>query len=213
MNSDGVIKVAVADDHDLFRKGIISIFSYYDDINVILEADNGQDLLNKLEGKEELPDVCLLDINMPEMDGYDTLKQIRTRWNSIRVLALSMHDHEHAILRMLKFGANGYVSKDAPPEELLSAIRSVYHLGYYHNELVNNSKVQNLINIDVNITDRERLFLIHVCDELTYAQVADKMEVSTRTVEGYRDSLFKKLDISSRTGLVTFAIRVGLVAS
>lgn len=211
MDLEAPIKVAIAEDHQLFREGVIKLISS-DKIEVIIEAVDGKDLISKLEKASTLPDVCLLDINMPRLNGYDTLEKIKSKWNSIRVIALTMHDNEHAILRMLKLGARGYITKEQPASVLRDAIVRIYNLGYYQNELVVKQKVQSLINLDISITDKEKDFLILVCEELTYAQMAKKMSVSPRTVEGYRDSLFKKLGVNTRTALVMFAIRIGLVS-
>lgn len=208
------IKVAFADDHDMVRNGISTLLTTVDkSIEVIIQARNGIDMIEQLERGKNIPDVCLIDINMPEMNGYDLLINIRSKWKSIRTIILTMHTEEQAILKMLRDGANGYVSKDTPIRELIQAIKSVHNMGYYHNEHTSNKTVQSLIDLNVKITDKEKEFLTHICKELTYSQIGDEMKVSVRTVEGYRDGLFKKLNMNSRTGLVVFAMRMGLFKS
>ena len=206
--------LVLTDDHVLLRAGLAGVVKNLGH-NVIFEASNGKDFINKL-GKGESPDLVLMDINMPEMDGFEATQWLKENYPEIKVLALSMYDNDATIIRMLKCGARGYILKDSEPEVLKSAIESIINTGYYYSDLVN-SKLINVINhigdkgSDINnlitITDREIEFLKYCCTEMTYKEIADKMIVSPRTVDNYRDNLFEKLDVKTRVGLVMYAIK------
>jgi len=206
--------VALTDDHAILRKGVAEILSRFDGIKVIMEAGNGKELLSKLESAEVIPDVCIIDINMPEMNGYETAAEIKKRWPEIRMLALSMYDTELNIIKMLRSGANGYVLKDNDPEDLRIAILEVYKNGFFHSELVTGRMLHILhdpaTRAALDINEREQQFLKLCCSELTYKEIADKMYLSPRTIDGYRESLFEKLKITSRTGLVMYAMKAGI---
>ncbi len=210
-----MIKIAIADDHTILRKGVVEILSKFDDFSVIMEANNGKELIAKLK-VGTLPDVCIVDINMPEMNGYDTASEIRKNWPDIKIFALSMYDTELNIIKMLRNGANGYVLKDSDPEDLKVAINKVVKDGFYHSDLVTGRMLSILhdpngkMNIEMN--DRELTFLGLCCTELTYKEIADQMFLSPRTIDGYRESLFKKLNITTRTGLAMYAIKAGVVS-
>lgn len=211
-----MIKIALADDHAILRKGVAEILSKFENMSVIIEAGHGVELLSKMEAAPELPDVCILDINMPEMNGYDTAIEIKKRWPAIRMLALSMYDTELNVIKMLRNGANGYVLKDSDPEELRFAISEVHRHGFYHSELVTGRMLhilhdsENRMNAEMN--DREKQFLEYCCTEFTYKEIADKMFLSPRTIDGYREALFKKLNVTTRTGLAVYAIKAGIVS-
>ncbi len=208
-----VIKVALADDHAMLRKGVAEILTAFDGITVVMQASNGKELITKLEAAAELPDVCILDINMPEMNGYDTANAIKNNWPKIKILALSMYDTEVNIIKMLRNGANGYVLKDNDPEDLKIAIQEVYKHGFYHSELVTGRMLHLLhdpnVKAQLDLNDRETTFLNYCCTELTYKEIADKMFLSPRTIDGYREALFAKLQTTSRTGLAIYAIKAG----
>ena len=211
-----MINIALADDHAILRKGVAEILSKFDNMSVILEAGDGKDLISKLQAAATLPDVCIVDINMPEMNGYDTAAEIKKRWPDIKILALSMYDTELNVIKMLRSGANGYVLKDSDPEELRFAISEVYRHGFYHSELVTGRMLHilhdsdNRVNVELN--ERETTFLGLCCTELTYKEIADQMFLSPRTIDGYRETLFKKLNITTRTGLAMYAIKAGMVS-
>jgi DNA-binding NarL/FixJ family response regulator len=211
-----MIKIALADDHAILRKGVAEILSKFENMSVIIEAGHGVELLSKMEAAPELPDVCILDINMPEMNGYDTAIEIKKRWPAIRMLALSMYDTELNVIKMLRNGANGYVLKDSDPEELRFAISEVHRHGFYHSELVTGRMLhilhdsENRMNAEMN--DREKQFLEYCCTEFTYKEIADKMFLSPRTIDGYREALFKKLNVTTRTGVAVYAIKAGIVS-
>ena len=211
--------VAIADDHKLLRNGLASVINNLDDYEVIFEADNGTDFIDKLNSKG-IPDLALLDINMPVMDGYDTALFLKNTHPEVKVLALSMYDSEEAVIRMLKSGAKGYILKDIEPREFKSALDSLVKKGFYYSELVTNKLVHAINSLDepdqklknlLTLTDRETEFIKLACTEMTYKEIADKMFLSSRTVDGYRDDLFQKLNIRSRVGLVIYAIKNGIV--
>jgi two-component system invasion response regulator UvrY len=212
-------KIALTDDHVLLRNGLASLLEDLD-YQVLFEADNGQDLIRKLN-PGELPDVVLMDINMPQMDGYETTRWLKNNHPGVRVLALSMYDDENAIIRMLKSGARGYILKDSDPAELKSALQALITKGFYHSELVTGKLIHTINHMDdtdhssvkdvLGLNGRELEFLKLVCTELTYKEIAEKMFLSPRTIDGYRDALFEKLGLKSRVGLVLFAIRNGIV--
>jgi DNA-binding NarL/FixJ family response regulator len=211
-------KVALVDDHVLLRKGLASLLEDLDH-EVVGQADNGKAFIDTLNGGP-LPEVVLLDINMPVMDGYQTAQWLKLHHPEIKVLALSMNDDEHAMIRMLKNGARGYVLKDCEPQELRTAIHALMTKGYYHSEMVTARLIHSLANMDeegsttrqvMGLNDKEILFLKLACTEMTYKEIADQMGLSPRTIDGYRDGLFEKLGIKSRVGLVLFAIKNGIV--
>jgi two-component system invasion response regulator UvrY len=210
-------KIVLIDDHILMRNGLAGHLQKMGH-NVLFQADNGQQFINELP-RHPLPEIVILDINMPVMDGYETAGWLRTQHPTIKMLALSMYDDEHSILRMIKLGAKGYIPKDCHPVELQNAIESLLLKGYYHTEHVSTALMDSVAKpeqyMDViqnwGLTDKEVEFLKLICSEMTYKEIADHMHVSPRTVDGYRDGLFEKLTIRSRVGLVLFAIKHGIV--
>lgn len=211
------IKVALADDHHLFRKGVEELIEDFDNIEVLISVGNGKDLLEKMSVAAVLPDVCLLDINMPEINGFDTTKAIKEKWPDIKILAVSVYDSEFNILGMLRAGAGGYILKDSQPEVLQKAIESLYEHGFYHSDLVTGKMLYQIINKPKEVTvselnERELQFLKLCCSEMTYKEIADVMEINHRTIDNYRDQLFQKLKIKSRTGLVLYALKTGIAS-
>ncbi|HTB52046.1 MAG TPA: response regulator transcription factor [Ferruginibacter sp.] len=210
--------IVLVDDHALLRKGLATLVRSLGH-EVLFEADNGKDFIENLKPKL-LPDIVLLDINMPEMDGYQTAGWLKANQPSVKTLALSMYDDENAIIRMLKNGAKGYLLKDSEPAELQAAIVAIMNKGYYYSDLVSGKLINAINRIDddgselknfIKLTNREIDFLKHSCTELTYKEIADEMCVSPRTVDGYRCDLFDKLQVKSRIGLVIYAIKHGIV--
>ena len=208
--------IALADDHVLLRRGLASLVQNLG-YSVLFEADHGKELTEKLQTGPE-PDLVLLDINMREMDGYDTARWIREYKPLIKVLALSMYDDEAAGIRMLKNGARGYILKDAEPAELKAAIDAVLQKGFYYSEMVTGRLLHSIAGDDtqeathalLNLSDRETTFLKLACTEMSYKEIAAEMHLSPRTIDGYRDALFEKLGLKTRTGLVVYAIRNGI---
>ena len=211
------IKIAIADDHALFRKGISELMSDFDEIEVLFDAGNGAELIKLIGEAAKKPDVCLLDINMPVLDGFETAKQVKQKWPDIKILAVSMYDQDFTIIRMLHCGATGYVLKDIEPEELKDAIVQIHTTGFYYSKAIG-SDVLDIAQLQeederyIPITDNEKQFLKLCCTELTYKEIADRMGCSPRTVDGYRDKLFTKLHVTSRTGLAMYALREGIAS-
>jgi len=211
--------VALVDDHTLLRKGLANLVRNYSDYAVLFEADNGKEFIKQLKLRS-LPDIVLLDINMPGMDGYETALWIKHNYPEIRVLALSMYDNEQSIIRMMKNGAKGYILKDIDPVEFKMALDSVIKRGFYYSELVTGKLIHAVNVIDeadstlqtlIKLNQRELQFLKLVCTELTYREIAEQMFLSPRTIDGYRDDLFDKLKVKTRVGLVMYAIKNGIV--
>lgn len=210
--------IALADDHVLLRNGLASLIKNFGH-EVLFEANNGEDLIKLIqEGKK--PDLVLMDINMPVKDGYETSAWLKKNYPEIKILALSMLDDENAIIRMIKNGARGYILKESEPAELRAAINAVLQKGFYYSEMVTGRLVHSISGSDVEsnnsqlimqLTDREIDFLKLACTEMTYKEIAAEMHLSPRTIDGYRDALFLKLDIKTRTGLVIYAIKNGIV--
>lgn len=209
---DKTAKIVLADDHTILRKGMTNMLNSFDNIEVLADVGDGQALLDWMGQATTLPDVVILDINMPVMNGYVTSQHIKARWPEVKVLALSMYDNEESILKMLRHGANGYVLKDISPGELRDAIIYLLSHSFFYSDIVTGRMLSSLQNNgEEKISDREYDFLQHCCTELTYKEIADKMFLSPRTIDGYRESLFKKLNITSRVGLAMYAIKTGVV--
>ncbi len=210
------IQVAVADDHTLLRNALARLINSFENYKVLFEASNGQEVKEKLN-KHVIPDIILLDVNMPDIDGYETAKWIYKNFPQVKILALSMFSDENIIIRMLRLGAKGYIMKNAEPEELKLALDSVLHKDFYLSELISGKIISGLHkDMDrpsepVHLTDKEKEFLKWVCTEMTYKDIAGKMFVSPRTVDDYRNSLFEKLGVKTRVGLVIFAIKHSMV--
>ena len=214
------VTLALVDDHPLFRKGLISLITMLDkDYIVLFEAANGADLQKKLNPAQQ-PDILLLDINMPGMDGFATVNWLNDNYPLIKILIVSMIEKEEPIIRMLKLGVKGYLCKDVEPEVLAEALYSVLNKGFYYTDFITGKLVHSLqsdkgadnMSSGINImTAQEQIFLKHACSELTYNEIARKMFLSPKTIDGYRNSLFEKLNVKSRVGLALFAVKHSLV--
>jgi len=214
MEKRETIRIGFADDHNLVRKGIISMLQKLGGVDIVIEAVNGSELVSKMESAHKLPDICILDISMPVMDGFTVLREIKRRWPSMKILVLTAFFSEIYIIRMMQAGANGYLLKECDIEEVKAALMSIYEDGYYYSDCAN-STVFHLINTKAiksqSFTENEIEVLKYCCSDLSYSQIAQKMNTTIRSVEGYRDRLFHKLNLNSRVGLALFAIRFGLV--
>ncbi|ARS35758.1 response regulator transcription factor [Pontibacter actiniarum] len=202
-------KVALVDDHRLFRKGLLELINGFSDYTVTLEADNGKDLTHKLF-PEKIPDIVLLDISMPVMNGYETAAWLQAHHPSIKILALSMGQEEETILRMLRCGINGYLLKTADPSELRMALDALLVNGSYYAGSVSEVLKKDLQGERLTLTERELQVLRLACTELPYKAIAAELHLSPRAVETAREHLFQKLQVSSRVGLAVYAITHGL---
>lgn len=209
MQTDKIL-IAIVDDHTLFRDGVASLMAEFDELQVVFEAENGQHMQQMLT-KYPLPNVILMDINMPVMDGYAATKWVKENYPQVKVLALSMFEEDKAVIRMIKSGAGGYILKESKPRELLFAIKTINEKGVFVNEMVSGKLLRNATDDDApDFSKKEFEFLRLCCSELTYKEMADKLFVSPRTVDNYRESLFQKLNVKTRTGLVLYAIQNGI---
>lgn len=213
-------KIVLVDDHILLRNGLAGIIGGFDNFNVLFEANNGSHFIEQLD-PSNLPDIVLLDITMPVMNGFETAEWIFNNHPSIKVMVLSMLNDERTIIKMLKFGAMGYMTKDTDPKELNRALNELYNKGIYFNQLLCQNLVHSVRNgleepndeyqIFLNLPEREKEFLKLLATDLTLKEIAAKMNLSPRTIDGYRDNLFEKVKVSNRVGLVLFALRNNLI--
>ncbi len=210
------IKVGLVDDHTLFRRGLASLFAMANkDIRIIFEANNGLELKDKIDPSDP-PDIITMDINMPGMNGFSSVEWLMNRFPSVRILIVSMIEKEETIIRMLRLGVKGYLSKDVEPEILAEAINAIMDRGFYYTDFITGKLVHSLQSPNTSnpiqlMNDREKAFLSLACSEFTYHEIAAKMYLSPKTIDGYRKSLFEKLNVKSRVGLALFAVRTGLV--
>jgi DNA-binding NarL/FixJ family response regulator len=181
---------------------------------VLYEAEHGKALVEKFKQAKNIPDIVLLDIAMPVMDGMETAKWIKENHPEVLILTLSMQDDEQSLIKMIKAGAKGYLLKNVHPAELEKALDTLVAKGFYYPDWATNKIFLSIADEQTHpqgivLTDREKEFLTHCCSELTYKEIGEKMFCSNRTVEGYRDSLFEKLGLKTRVGLVMYAIKSG----
>lgn len=207
------IKIAIVDDHKLVSKAIENMISFNPKFEVVMNCFNGEDFLNQLEQRKILPEVVLMDINMPRKNGIETTAELTKNYPDLKVIALTMEDNESTIISMLKAGAKGYLLKDMSPDILFDAIDIVHEKGIFYTDIVTQSllkiKTEEKATKEINnsLKDREVEFIKLACSESTYKEIAEQMCVSPRTIDGYRDSIFAKLNVKTRVGIVLFAIK------
>lgn len=211
--------VAIVNDHILLRNGLVNFIRGLETYAILFEANNGKDFIKQLLPRY-LPDIVLQDINTPERDGYETALWLKRNYPGIKILALSQYDNEHSIIRMMKNGSKGYILKDIDPLQFRRALDSLLRKGFYYSELITGKLIHAVSQLNeseealksiVSLNAREIDFLKLVCSEMTYKEIAEKMFLSARTIDGYRDALFEKLNVKSRVGLVLFAIKNNIV--
>jgi two-component system, NarL family, invasion response regulator UvrY len=208
--------IAIVDDHQLVATAFSGLIGRFEDYEVIFEAENGQEMIRHFNLKM-IPKIVLLDINMPTMDGYETALWLKNNYPEVMVLVLSMNNSDDSIVKMLRNGARGYLLKDSRPSELKKALDELIQKGYHYTDFITDKLVRSL-NLDtfknpveaIGLNERELTFLQLACSDLTYTEIADKMCVSPRTVDGYREVLFQKLEVKSRVSMVMEAIRLRL---
>lgn len=209
------VTVGVVDDHQLFLKSLSLLLTSFPNFSVAMEALNGKDLQDKIKLVKKLPEIILLDVNMPVMDGRATAQWLSQHYPAIKLVALSMNDNDKTVIEMIRAGCCAYLLKDTHPDELERALTEINLKGYYNGD-VSNINYRRLLLTDKNneqiqISDRERAFLKLACSDLTYKAIAAEMGLSERTIDGYRESLFQKFKVASRVGLALEAIRRDLV--
>jgi len=212
------IKVAIADDHALFRAGVKTALSVHKDIKMIAEAENGMQLLTIL--KHIQPDVILLDIQMPIMDGISTLPEIKKLYPDIKVIMLTMHNDHSMISKLMELGANSYLTKNSDADLIHEAIKTVYEQEYFFNQLTNKALIDGLrtkrqaeanLPVDAKLTDKEISILRMICEEKSTKEIADLVDLSPRTVEAIRDKLKVKTGAKSLAGLVMYSVKSGII--
>lgn len=206
------IQIALVDDHKLFRSGMAALVSNFKRYNILFEAANGQELVNTIN-RGIIPDIVLLDISMPVMDGVETAQWLRSKHPSVCVIILSMFEDAEKVLLMVKMGVKGYLLKDSEPYEVEEALLKVSQGELYYPEFVTRHLITNFNNKleNIKLNPREIEFLRFTGTELTYKEIAEAMNISVRTVDSYRDQLFEKLQIKSRVGLVLYSIKNKLI--
>lgn len=213
-----MIQIAIADDHKLFREGLRFLIDQMDNLEVVFEASNGKELLTEL--KNHNPDILLLDLDMPEVDGLEALKQIRPLYPDLGIIILTMHSDSKMVAYLMELGANSYLLKDTSPDEFNKAITSVMQEGFYFNKMVSQAMLTGLkgqskkkpsLSHAETLTSREVEVLELICQEFTAKEIAEKLFISHRTVEGHRKNLIEKLGVKNTAGLIVKAIKEGLI--
>lgn len=212
------IKIVIADDYKIYRDGLKVGLSADENLEVIAEADNGEELLKALESFA--PDVIIMDLKMPIMDGMEATKAVRKKYPSIKVLVVTMYEDDKFIIHMMENGANGYLLKNAEPDEIRKSIYAVHENGYYFNDVVNKALLKKLVlknnlkpsfNQNVELTERELEVLKLICEEKTATEIAKEIFLSPRSVEGIRQRLIEKVGVRNTAGLVMFAVKNNMV--
>lgn len=209
--------IALADDHLLIRNALVELINRFPGFKVIFDTSNGKEFIDGIQSFGP-PDIALIDINMPVMDGFETTEYLARQFPDIKCVALSVEENEESIIKMLRLGAKGYLLKDTDTSQFILALSEIRDKGYYHSDLVSNTLLKSLHKpaevknkIQSQFQAREEEFIKLACTEMTYKEIADQMCLSPRTIDGYRESLFLKLEVKSRVGLVLFAIKNNLV--
>lgn len=217
MKTSTQLNIALVDDHNLFRKGLIKLIMLGDvanKYNILFEAENGLDLKEKMK-QPPFPDIILMDIDMPDGDGFEAVEWLQRTHADIKVLVITMMELENSILRMLRLGVKGYLSKDIEVEDMHMALEALANNGFYYSEVVTGVLNEHLANPNkksatIRLSENEREFLKLAATELTYQQIADKMHLSVKTIDGYREDLFKRLNVKTRVTLALWAVREGI---
>jgi DNA-binding NarL/FixJ family response regulator len=208
--------IAIVDDHLLIAKAITGVIDSFPNYHVLYEVEHGKALIDKFRVAKNIPDIVLLDISMPVMDGFETAEWIRKNHPGVLILALSMQNDDLSLIKMIKAGAKGYLLKNIYPAELKKALDELVSKGHYYPEWAASKIFSSLsgeeakLPYGITFTERETEFLKFACTEMTYKEISEKMFCSNRTVEGYRDALFDKLGLKTRVGLAVYAIKSGI---
>lgn len=211
------ITIAIADDYKIYRDGLKLCLGADNNLQILFEADNGEELMEAL--KMQQPDIIIMDLNMPLLDGMEATKQISKKYEQIKVLVITMYDNDKFIINLMENGAHGYLLKNAEPKEIIKAIYAVHENGYYFNDLVNKALLKKLVmknnlkpsfNHNIELTEREQEVLKMICEEKTAAEIGKEIFLSPRSVEGIRTRLIEKVGVRNTAGLVMFAVKNGL---
>jgi two-component system response regulator DegU len=207
-------KVYIADDHTLFRKAMVNLLQTFDGVSEVKDAENGKELLTLI--KYEVPDVAIVDLQMPVMDGAETCENIIDKYPGVKIIILTMHDSDKYVLHMMEMGVHAFLLKNTEPDELEKALHAVVEKDFYHNEWVvsimrKNVRAQRPNFSNDELTDREKQIVQLVCRELSSKQIADKLSVSERTIENHRATIMKKLSVKNTIGLVHYAYQSGIM--
>ncbi len=211
------IKISLADDQELFRSGLAALIKSVPGFSLLNEAENGKVFIEQLQSGTQLPDIALIDMHMPEMNGVELNEFLQRQYPSVKVLILSVYDQERFIAKMIEAGACGYLSKNCEISELISAVNSAYKNGFYFNQLIlkamrkasqyKSADLKNISNISIELTAREKEILILLCKEYTTSEIGEQLFISPRTVEGHRNNLLIKTGCRNTAGLVIFAVK------
>lgn len=208
------MNIAIVEDHHIVRKGIIEIIKSIGGFNFVLEAGNGQEFIDQYQIASIKPIICIIDIRMPEMDGFELVKYIKKNYPKLKILVLTTYDEEYYLIKMIRLGVNGYLLKDCHPDELKNALQTIAEKDFYYNNIFS-KRMKSLVDSNFiklpNITENEKEFLKYCGEDLTYGQIADKLDKSQKSIEGYRDSLFRKFDVNNRASLVLLSIKLGII--
>ena len=213
------INLAVVDDQQLFRKGMISLIEEFNEIRVVIEASNGKELLEKMKECDQMVDVILLDIEMPVMDGIETTIKLKQKYPLTKIVILTMHDEEEMIVHLIEKGAHGFLPKNEDLEKVIDAIFAVNETGYYFNDKVSRAMVTGLLQnnkitpqfLNTELNDKELEILVMICKEFSSQEIADLLDLSIKTVNNYRTDIIKKIGARSTVGLVMYAVKKGLI--
>lgn len=212
------IKIAIADDYSIYRDGLKVGLLQDDNFDIILEAGNGEELLEKME--HNIPDVIIMDLKMPVMDGMEATKLARKKFADVKILVVSMYDDDKFIIHLMEIGANGYLLKNADSDEIRKAVYIVYENGYYFNDIVSKALLKKLVikgnlkpsfNQNIELTEREQDVLKLICAEKTAAEMGQQLFLSQRSIEGIRLRLIEKVGVRNTAGLVMFAVKNGMI--
>lgn len=208
-------KIVIVDDHVLIAKALTAIIDQLGGFEVLYEVANGKQLMARFDTPRQIPDIVLLDVNMPEMNGFETAAWLKEHHPDVHILALSVQEEEQTLIRMLQQGAKGYLLKNTTPKELKVALDAIQDKGFYYPDWVSQALMRratgNTEETKIILNRREKDFLQLAATEMTYKEIAEKMCVSPRTVEGYRDQLFERFGLKSRVSLVVFALKKQLI--
>ncbi len=213
-----MITIGLVDDHSITRKGIKTLLETDNQFKVVIEAQNGKEVLQQLKKSTTLPEVLILDLSMPDMDGFETINQLSTSYPSIKILIFSFYEAEDAILHAINKGASGFLFKTADPDKLLHAVQDVVKYGFYINDqikknysLIKNTKTGKGFYGKQKLTEKEIQFIRLASSNLTYKEIAVEMNIQLKTIENHRDNIFQKLGINNRAALTLYAIQNGIV--